>query len=93
MAITWEYTLTVRDLAAKLVDVEATRTEDQDVRSYSLPGVSADTHDVAGATIKATVAARMRALYDADIAAESAVATLLNGWEAALKTATEALEV
>jgi hypothetical protein len=90
---TWTVEIEVADLDAKLVNVTATRTDGVDIRTYALKGVSADTHDKTLSEIRAIVSAELWAAYQAELAKEAKVATLLAGWETALASDLNALEV
>lgn len=93
MAATWTYGFENVDVAANILTPVGTRTEGTDVRTYRLPGTSVDKHDRSLATIRDSVAVKMRQAYLDDIAGETALADMLAGWAAALATATNALEV
>ena len=98
MAATWKYTLTVKDLDAKILTVSATRTEGEDVRGpYVLDSVAASPGakyvdgvvdgmetllDVRDRTIEA-----MHAMYEAELAKEAKIAAVLEGWVASLEAA------
>lgn len=85
MAVTWEVKIDVLNLAEKRVRVTATRTENGDVFSYSLE-THVDTASKPLAEIRAMIGDMTWAEYQAKATKEAAVATLLEGWEAALES-------
>jgi len=92
MAATWTTDIVVTSLPDKLVSVTSTRTDGVDERTYTLPGVSVDTHETPLATIRAYVVNRIWALYQAELAKEAAMASLLSGWETAITNDLQAKE-
>ena len=89
----WTYDFENVDEPKQLLTVVGTRTDGLDVRTYRLPGTSVDKHDQTLATIRDTVAVKMRQMYLDDIGKETKLAEMLAGWADALATATNALEV
>jgi len=89
VAASWDSTITVTDLAAKTIRVAATRTDGEDVRTYSCDAVI-DPDDMAGSKLRAANA--IRDAYLADAARESAVSAMLDGWAAALNAWLEGQE-
>lgn len=92
MAATWQYNLVFTNLSSKVLNVTAIRTDGEDVRNFSLPGILADTHEKSLTQIRDEISAKMYAQYEAEVAKEVKIVALLNGWAAGLKIATEALE-
>jgi len=90
--MTWEYTITVTNVAEKIFSVSATRTEGEDVRTYGLSGLSYDTSGSRTlADIRNDIVAFMYGEYQKQVALTVATAAIANQ-EALLATATEALE-
>ncbi len=93
MAATWTVKIDVTDRLRKLCNVTGTRTNGTDVRTYTLPGVSADTHDTPLATIRTQVINALYAMYQADVAAATDAAAMISGWESSLATGLNGKEV
>ena len=86
---TWEVEITVVDVDDKRIAVKGTRTDGEDVRTYSARGkIEAD-------NIQASLRSMMDVLFAAHtaaITAEAANAALIDGWEAAAATYLDGLE-
>ena len=92
MAATWDVKITVKALARKEVSVLATRTDGVDVRTYSIDSLLLDTTDRTLDQIRDGVASQLIAEYQAEVAKEASIASLLAGYEAALSGALNSLE-
>lgn len=91
MAATWDITIQVTALASREIRVTATRTDGDDVRTYSAEG----TYDTVNNTPQELLAAYTDLfwnLYQAEIAKETQVAALIGQAEQALATALVAKE-
>jgi hypothetical protein len=93
MAATWTVKVTVTEVAGKVMDVTATRTDGVDIRTYALNGLSyAPTAGRDLAAIRAEIATVVYAMYKAQ--ADLAVATTaIASQEALLLAALNAKEV
>ncbi|HUU97049.1 MAG TPA: hypothetical protein VM487_15025 [Phycisphaerae bacterium] len=89
MAATWTSTIVITNLAAKRIRVTATRTDGEDVRTYSCD-TRIDPGDVQAS--KLALAESIRDQYLADVADQVAHAALLGTWEADLNTWLEGQE-
>ncbi|MHC4984175.1 MAG: hypothetical protein ACYTF6_13535 [Planctomycetota bacterium] len=89
---TWDVEIAVVDLQSKQVNITATRTDVDDVRVYTLRRVNVDTHDRPLAEIRAEIGAKLWGMYQAELAADGQVATLLSGWEIALESDLNGME-
>ena len=86
---TWAVSIGVTDRADKRVTVTGTRTDGEDIRSYTAAG-QVDTADLT-ASLRA-VMDTLFATYTAEVAAEAADATLISGWEDTAATYLDGLE-
>ena len=86
---TWAVSIGVTDRADKRVTVTGTRTDGEDIRSYTAAG------QVDPSNLTASLRAVMDTLfarYTAEVAAEAADATLISGWEDTAATYLDGLE-
>jgi len=90
---TWTVTIEVANLNSKQANISATRTDGPDVRTFELPRVSLDTHDKPGSQIRQEIVDACWAKFQQSEADAAATTTLLSGYEAALATDLNALEV
>lgn len=89
MAGIWEIKIEVVDLPAKRYRVTGTRTDGEDVRTYSCAG-HVDTDDLAGTKDK--ILASLQAQYTEAVEKQAAVDALLEDWQGNLEAAMNAWE-
>ena len=93
MAATWITKITITNLGSKLANITATRTDNEDIRTYTLPGVCVDTTNVPLATIKTKVVNALYGIYTDEITKENTITDMINGWETAINTDLNAKEI
>ena len=86
---TWETQLTITNLAEKRIRVSATRTDGEDVDTYSFDTII-DPADIPGS--KAATVAAVKRLRTEAVAEAEAHAAVLDGWSAQLDAALDAWE-
>ena len=88
----WKFNIDVVDPASGVVNITAIRHGAR-VHSFTKEGVTLETYAKPGAAaIKAGLADDFRALYEAEVAKEAAVAALRADWERELAKALDAQE-
>jgi hypothetical protein len=92
MAATWKVTVVLTNPAAGTASVTATRTDGEDVRTYSLAKVSTDTAKTAAGDITGRIVESIRKMFLVDEAQRAATQAVTNKWDAALAEALNAEE-
>lgn len=95
MAAVWTIEFDVADLPNKLLNVTGTRTQDLDVRTYTLSGISGDTDDRLPAVILEDTKVQLQNAHLDAIARQakqSQIDALLGTWKTALENALNAEE-
>ena len=93
MTATWITKITITNLGSRLANITGTRTNNEDIRTYTLSGICVDATDVPLTIIKTNVVNDLYKMYTDEIEKENAITTMINGWEAAIDNDLNAKEL